>query len=254
MSAAATEVTPLINATDVDKDVETGEDKPLKMIDGDSLRVKAVTGAAIATVATSIGAMALEGNPVAYVSGAIGVGLAPYSALQERKIAEVKALKEVNEAMERELGQYKEQNERLHKTVGELEGSVKNLQELEQTLKEIKMMESSTLDELEVQLQEQKEIEDQLEDNLVAEICQNVISICLAVDKDGDMNLSDDEIALLIAKIQSIGGVAVDEEKFKALIIENGRSMTAVMEVLRNLLDDQLDQDQNIFTELQDSS
>eukprot|EP00957_Ditylum_brightwellii_P051364 3895487-Ditylum_brightwellii.AAC.1 len=65
------------------------------MIDGDSLRVKAVTGAAIATgkkkggqVATSIGAMALEGNPVAYVSGAIGVGLAPYSALQERKIAE----------------------------------------------------------------------------------------------------------------------------------------------------------------------
>jgi len=116
--------------------------------------------------------------------------------------ASYKALKEVNEAMERELGQYKEQNERLHKTVGELEGSVKNLQELEQTLKEIKMMESSTLDELEVQLQEQKEIEDQLEDNLVAEICQNVISICLAVDKDGDMNLSDDEIALLIAKIQ----------------------------------------------------
>jgi len=168
--------------------------------------------------------------------------------------ASYKALKEVNEAMERELGQYKEQNERLHKTVGELEGSVKNLQELEQTLKEIKMMESSTLDELEVQLQEQKEIEDQLEDNLVAEICQNVISICLAVDKDGDMNLSDDEIALLIAKIQSIGGVAVDEEKFKAKIIENGRSMTAVMEVLRNLLDDQLDQDQNIFTELQDSS
>lgn len=223
-------------------------DEPLEMLEGPTLTEKAVTGAAIATVGTSVGAMCLEWNPIAKVSGVMGLGIAPYAALQERKIAETKALIEVNVAMERELDQFKAENERLHENVGKLEGSVKNLEELEDTLAEIKKMESASIDDLEALLEEQKQIEDMMEDNLVANICQNIISICLSIDKDGDMSLDDSEIDVLLRKIESIGGVKVKGDMFKEKIIANGRSMEAVMEIIRNLLDDKLDDDENIFT------
>uniref|UniRef100_A0A7S2MJT9 Uncharacterized protein n=1 Tax=Helicotheca tamesis TaxID=374047 RepID=A0A7S2MJT9_9STRA len=223
-------------------------DEPLEMVEGSTMKEKAVTGAAVATAATSIGAMILERNPIAKVSGVLGLGIGPYAAIQERKIAEVKSLMEVNDAMERELEQFRAENERLNENVGKLEGSVKNLQELEDTLTEIKAMESASLDDLEALLAEQKEIEDMMEDNLVANICQNIIHVCIAVDTDGDMSLNDEEIEVLLTKVQSIGGVEVKTDKFREQIIANGRSMEAVMEIIRNLLDEELDEDQNIFT------
>jgi hypothetical protein len=68
--------------------------------------------------------MILESHPIVYASGLVGVGVAPYAAIQEKKITECEALKEVNQHMETELNVLKVENERLQSSVGELEGSV----------------------------------------------------------------------------------------------------------------------------------
>jgi hypothetical protein len=75
-------------------------------------------------VGTSVASMILESHPIVYASGLVGAGVAPYAAIQEKKITECEALKEVNQHMETELNVLKVENERLQTSVGQLEGSV----------------------------------------------------------------------------------------------------------------------------------
>jgi hypothetical protein len=86
------ESSPLMNANR-----RSGEDKPLEQLDNSSIKEKAVAGIAAASFFSSIFAMLIEHNPVVYVSGIIGAGIAPYAAFQQQKITQADALAETNE-------------------------------------------------------------------------------------------------------------------------------------------------------------
>lgn len=73
----------------------TNNNKPLKPMDNSVLE-KAVAGAGVVSFSTSVLAMLLERNPVIYISGLIGAGIAPYAVLQQQKITQVEALAETN--------------------------------------------------------------------------------------------------------------------------------------------------------------
>ena len=104
------------------------------------------------------------------------------------------------------------------------------------------------MDELERQLGESRQILDSMQDNLTGDILQNLISVVLTVDNDGDSVLSDPEIDDLIAKIEGMQGVDLKEDLLRKKLTEQGRSLNAIMDVAKNLLDDECPPDQNIFT------
>jgi len=135
----------------------------------------------------------------------------------------------------------------LQSSVGQLEQSVENLKDLEDTLETIKKSETKSLDVLEKQVAQQREILNSMEGNLKATIMQNLVSTVLASDKDGDKMLCDEEIDLLINKIENLYDVELQEDKFKMTIIGAGRSLNAVMEVGRNLMDDSTPPEDRIF-------
>lgn len=68
--------------------------------------------------------MMVESNPAVYVSGIIGVAIAPYAVIQQQKLTQCEALKQTNQRMGEEVTQLKEENVRLQSTVQELETSV----------------------------------------------------------------------------------------------------------------------------------
>ena len=87
-----------------------------------------------------------------------------------------------------------------------------------------------------------------MQDNLNAVIVQNLISTVLTCDVDGDLVLSNAEIDDAIAKLESIHGVQLKEDKLRDLVISQGRSLHAILQVIRNLLLSDGDQEDSIFS------
>lgn len=102
-------------------------------------------------------------------------------------------------------------------------------------------MNVQSLTELEAQLIESQSILDFMEDNHRAEVIDNIFEIILALDKDGDYIMDDDEIEIVIRKIEKIERIEINDELFMQRIIETGRGLDAVMKLINHLIDDDPD-------------
>lgn len=144
------------------------------------------------------------------------------------------------------------------------------------TLDAVRETEGKTLDELEQQLEQSRQIFNSMQDNLMGNILQNLISVVLNCDKDGDMVLSDEEIDTIILKMEGINGIDLNDELLREALVQNGRSLNgrntyimslmvameivthactccsrfyfvAILDVARNALDDTVAPEDNIF-------
>ena len=147
----------------------------------------------------------------------------------------MEALKETNEVMQGEVTHLTAENSRLQAQVRQIEKSVANLSQLEDTLEAVTALQGESIKKLEEQLNESKEILANMSQNRKAVILQNLVSVLLATDGNQDMLLSDEEIDDLIHNLESINGVELKEDLVRKTIIDSGRSVAAVMEVARNV-------------------
>jgi hypothetical protein len=83
--------------------------------------------------------------------------------------------------------------------------------------------------------------------NRKAELLHNLVTVALAMDKDGNRILSNEEIDEIVQTAKSIQGVRLKENLLRRKIIDYGRSVTGVMEVARYLVKDDLSEEENIF-------
>jgi hypothetical protein len=100
-----------------------------------------------------------------------------------------------------------------------------SLKSLQQKLETIQSVQGASLEELEKQLQDSRVIAKKMSQNLQGDILQNLISVVLACDQDGDMTMSDAEIDDLIAKLEGVHGIQLKEDLIRSKIIEMGRSL-----------------------------
>jgi hypothetical protein len=122
-----------------------------------------------------------------------------------------------------------------------------SLEEMQKTLETVKAVEGQSLEVLEQQLETSKEILNRMQDNLMADILQSLITVVLGCDKDGDLQLSDDEINSLIVKMEGIHGIHLKQDLLRTKLVEQGRSLNAILNVCKNVLDNDVPADQNIF-------
>lgn len=227
---------------------EKTEDKAAPPKRRSRLKENAVKGAAVLSTGTSVATLVIMGaNPLTLVSGGIGAVIAPYAAMQETKIGDLEALKEINEKLSDEVNQLGAENDRLLKQMKELEESVANLEEMQEALTVINKTESQSVEEMEKNLEKSKKILDSMETNMKATVLQNIVSVVLRSDLDGDHTLDDNEIDLLFRKLDAYDTVEVKEEMFRQTIINEGRSLTAIMSVIKNVLSDDIPDDQQII-------
>lgn len=119
---------------------------------------------------------------------------------------------------------------------------------MQNTLETVRAVEGQSLDELQKQLDASKEILDHMQDNLMADILQSLITVVLTCDKDGDSILSDEEIDSLIVKMEGVQGIDLKQDLLRAKLVEQGRSLGAILNVCKNVLDDDVPADQNIVS------
>lgn len=234
------------------EDLEAGETTSLltqnKTPQRSNLREKVVKGATVVATTTSVLTVVTMGaNPLTIVSGGIGAILAPLAARQENKITELEALKEVNESMGQEVNILAKENERLLKQVEKFEKSLSHMEEMEQALEAINKTETQSVDEMEKQLDKSKQILGSMEESMKATVLQNIVSVALRSDLDGDQTLDDDEIDLLLKKIDAYNTVQVDKDAFKKTMESEGRSLSAIMGLIRHILSDDIPEEEKII-------
>lgn len=132
--------------------------------------------------------------------------------------------------------------------VGILSTLVFSLEEMKQTLKTVQATEGQSLNELERQLTTSKEILDKMQDNLMADIMQTLITVVVTCNKDGDLVLGDDEISAVVQKMERLQNMEFKEDLLRAKLVSEGRSLNAILHVCKNLLDNDIPADQNIFS------
>lgn len=215
------------------------DDVYLKKLPEWTYREMAISGVASVSVLTSMTALIIAGiNPIIYITAIAGMIIPPYSALQEQKITDCKALKETNLAMEREMENIKYNNYRLKTENDELEASVKRFQDMQLAYNECQKLEKVSVSALESQLNASKVALAQMDASRVNEIIDNIFDIIIAVDADENSSLDDSEIDLFIKKMEGIMGLEVSDYALKKNIIDKGRDIDAIVSLLKDLLGD----------------
>jgi uncharacterized coiled-coil protein SlyX len=119
---------------------------------------------------------------------------------------------------------------------------------MEKTLETLQAVQGQSVDELEGQLEESKDILRRIQTSQRGQILQNLISVLLSADTEGNMELDDDDIERLIQRLEQMHEVDIDDAKVKALIIEHGRSVEAVMELARNAFMSESSKEDAVFS------
>lgn len=174
--------------------------------------------------------------------------IGPYAYWQQRRLTDVIALQETHKALAEQVDRLGKENVRLHETVMELSETVDRLEDVEQALDVITQTQGQSIEAFEEQVQDNREILSKMQSNLKANVLQNLLQVVIRSDKDENMQIEEHEIGDLINRIKGINGVEVNEPRFREAITSSGGSLQCVMDIIRNLMDDNVSEGEEIFT------
>lgn len=198
-------------------------------------------------IGTSVTAMVMAGSTIVYIAGGLSSVVGPYAYYQQTKLTDIIALKETHEAVKREVDRLQAENLRLNETVGELSDTIDKLEDVEQALDVITQTQGQSVAAFAEQVKENRDILGQMQSNLKANVLQNLLQVVIRSDKDENMTIEEHEIGDLINRITGINGVEVNEERFRDAITSSGGSLQCVMDIIRNLMDDNVTEGEEIF-------
>jgi len=220
----------------------------LSMLAEQTLIEKVVAVLAVIAVATSIAALVVVGGMVVKTAAILSCLLSPYSYYQQTRITDVRALKETFNALEGEVDELEEQNNRLNSSVQDLGQAVDKLEHIDTVLKALNETQGGSVESLKETVEMNRKTVETMEKNVRAAVLQNIISVVFSSDKNEDQNLSDEETTALIKSLEGINGVEVDDKKFLKIVKENNGSIDAVVSILKNLLCGNADMANSVFT------
>lgn len=205
-------------------------------------------GIALASVGTSVAAMIFYPVIPVFVAGGLSSVIGPYAYYQQTRLTDIIAMQETHKALSEQVDRLSAENDRLHETVEDLADTVDRLEDVEQAFDVITQTQGQSIAAFEQQVEENREILDKMQSNLKANVLQNLLQVVIRSDKDENMTIEEHEIGDLINRIEGINGVEVHEDRFRSAIEKSGGSLQCVMDIIKNLMADNVPDDDAIFT------
>lgn len=187
-----------------------------------------------------LAAMFTAGDMMVYVGGGLSLILVPVIVIQLRKLTDLEAVKGSLDFMANQTKEFEKNNAALEHQVGELADTTNKLEEHEKALDMITATQGQNIDMLEKQVKENKKLLKQMEKNLKTIVLQNLLSVIIANDTDGDFKIDDDELEPMIEKLNEVDGVKLNAENFRETVRKTGGDISAVMDIIKGLLSDEL--------------
>jgi len=136
---------------------------------------------------------------------------------------------------------------RLRATVDDLSLTIDHLEDVEQALDVITQTQGQSIEAFEAQVKDNRDILSKMQSNLKANVLQNLLQVVIRSDNDDNMTIEEHEIGGLLNSIRGINGVDVNETLFREAITRCGGSLQCVMDIIRNLMDDDVPRESEIF-------
>mmetsp|Transcript_25688 Transcript_25688/g.37875 ORF Transcript_25688/g.37875 Transcript_25688/m.37875 type:complete len:267 (+) Transcript_25688:110-910(+) len=203
---------------------------------------------AVAAFGTSFAAYAIEQSLLVGGLGALCSFLGTAAAVKEEKIQEMQGLRTVINESREEVNKLRTLNATLMENNRQLQKTCHKLEQCQFALNELTKNQITSVDMLVKQVNELKSIQSKMKRNVQAEIIQNVLTIVLSSDIDSDNIIDPEEVNGLIVRIKFMEGFELNEVNFrKKLDKKGGCSLTAVFNIIKNLMDDKVPNEDNIF-------
>lgn len=123
------------------------------------------------------------------------------------------------------------------------------LSEVEEGLSKIADKSNTQVNRLVEIVKEMGELQLRVKTVLERQVMQQIVDAVVTSDKDGNFTLTPQETEMLKLRLKNIGGVVLNQENFDNMIAsdENELTVSDVMHMVRNLLDDNVPQEKNVF-------
>jgi len=218
---------------------------PLKPLQETTLKEKTAGAVAVLAVVTALVAMAIEATAIVIMAGILSIIMGPFAYYQQTRLTDIATLKETAAVIQEEVEKLEKANEELTKNVEELSGTIDDLQDVEDALDVISKTQGQSVSVLEKQVRENKGILNSMKKSTKGRVIQNLITIIYRGDEDADEMISKDEATKVVNELSKIGGLTVREDRLREAI--TGKSIEAVIDVVKNLLSDNVPDDEKIF-------
>lgn len=98
-------------------------------------------------------------------------------------------------------------------------------------------------------VKENGQLQLQVKKTLEKQVMQNIIDVVVACDRDGNFTLTPQETERLKLRLKSMEGIKLNTKNFDNMIAsdQNELTVTDVMNIIRNLLDDEVPEEENVF-------
>jgi glutaredoxin 2 len=189
--------------------------------------------------------MIIEQSTIVVVGGVLSAIVGPYTYWQQTRLADIEALQQTQHAIQAEVDKLQAENRRLAHKVREMTTAVQHLEDVQQALEAMTSTQGASIDTFRRQMEENKKMLKQMQSNVKATVLQNLLSVMLRTDTNGNFAIEDEEVSALIRRIQNISGVKVSEAKFRTAVA--GKSLESVMDVVKNLLLEPTPVEERIF-------
>ena len=91
----------------------------------------------------------------------------------------------------------------------------------------------------------------QIKEKLEKQVIQNVMSVVVQVDVNRDFSLGPQELEMLVLRLKNMPGIKFDEPNFRKACgrasADGTTTLAEIMQILRNLKDDSVAEEDNIF-------
>lgn len=176
------------------------------------------------------------------------------------RLAALLGLNQTINRLRSEVNELSRQNAQLSHQVEQLDSVQQKLEATEAQLRELSVLQDQSVDEMAAQVREFREIQQQMDDHLRAKVMQNLISVVLTADFDNDFVIDPEEIDHLELRLKTMDGVDFSPANFRKALVQSGYDpdqidvrrggfgVQAVLAVIRNLMDDSVPEQDNIFT------
>jgi hypothetical protein len=146
------------------------------------------------------------------------------------------ALRQVVNQVRSEVNRLQRENNKLHASNNKLETQVDNLQTCEAKLANITQEQSTNSNTFIYEVKQNALVQEEIQELLMMDVMQNVLSTLLQADSDGDFQIDPEEVDMLILRVKMLPGVeGVDEARIKDILLSKGSTLDAIWEVVNDL-------------------
>ena len=167
------------------------------------------------------------------------VVLAPVVTVQKVQLSALGTLREQQNELRTQINAFNQMNDELTKSVASIEDETEKIEQVNNELQIYAKSAGTTADRLVELCQEQQDINTEMQQHLQAKVLQQIVTITLQSDTNQNYIVSENEMNVLIERLQQIPGVIFHVEAFRHILNQSepqgSLTMTDICRIARNM-------------------